>query len=122
MKSAIVIALVACAVGCPEIKRVPSHENTLFIKADAQSLTKAIVSDLLKAPTTARFSLEARVGPNKNFVMVMGSVASENSFGASISVPIQATYYNDKGSLKTALLILDRKVLISDEELNAKCK
>lgn len=101
-----------------------SKGDTFFeemnLKYDAEKLTKQSVLAILKAPTTAKFSLQTR-HDNFRYALVNGSVTSQNSFGAMLTVSVQAMYYNDSGKLKTAMLRFDGKTLISDQSLIDMC-
>ncbi len=99
----------------------PSFIDEMNFKYDAEKATKESILAVLKAPTTAKFKLETRHADFR-YAMVKGSVTSQNSFGAMLTVPVQAMYYNDSGKLKTALLQFDGKTLVSNQDLIDKCK
>lgn len=100
--------------------KVDPFFEEMNLKYDAEKLTKESVLAILKAPTTAKFSLQTRHDKFR-YALVNGSVTSQNSFGAMLTVPVQAIYYNDSGKLKTAMLRFDDKTLFSNEELIRMC-
>lgn len=102
-------------------ERPDSFLDDMNMKYDAEKLTKQTVLAILKAPKTAQFDLQTR-HDQKRYALVKGTVSSQNSFGALLTVPIEAMYYNDNGTLKTALLNFDGKSIISDKALIEKCK
>jgi hypothetical protein len=92
-----------------------------MLRYDAEKLTKDNVLALLKAPTTAKFSLQTR-HDNFRYALVKGTVTSQNSFGAMLTVPVESVCYNDNGKWRLALLNYDGKEISSDKALLDKCR
>ena len=82
---------------------------------DAESLVRLNVEDLLKAPSTAKFNLnereEVESATGTAYIIVFGTVDSQNSFGAMLRSNIYAKldYTNGKNGELVSLKIDDKE-------------
>jgi hypothetical protein len=112
------LLITLCLTGC-----LPSAERIQQMQAEAQAKAKSsgpriwtdidfqyygkkdaqnTIKDVLKAPTTAKFSDFTVKHIDRKVVTVTGKVTSQNSFGAMLTEPFECIFWFDGTSLKLA--------------------
>ena len=95
--------------------------DELGLRVRGERLTREYISKFLKAPKDAEFSDVTVKAIDTQVVFVTGDVTAQNSFGARLTNPFQAMYWNQDDKMDLAELHLAGEVKYKDKPLAAKC-